>query len=255
MRKVRSPEHREGLVIGGLVAGYGEAVVLSGVSLTLAPGQALALLGRNGMGKTTLVNSVVGLTRRIAGTLRLDGIDLTPLRPEHRAQAGIGWVPQERNVFRSLTVEENMTAVARPGPWNVAKVHELFPRLAERRRNLGTQLSGGEQQMLAIGRALVLNPRVLLLDEPLEGLAPIIADEVLAAVRRIVRDEGLATIVVEQNARKILSMTDRAVVLERGRVVHEASSAELLVDAGALERYLGVSIGPRARDRADRAAR
>ncbi len=146
--------------------------MLSEISLTLAEGESLALLGRNGMGKTTLVNSIVGVTRYRGGTIRLDGRDITRLRPDQRAHAGIGWVPQERNIFKSLTVEENLTAVARPGAWTAGRVYELFPRLAERRRNLGNQLSGGEQQMLAVGRALVLNPRIMLLDEPLEGLAP-----------------------------------------------------------------------------------
>jgi branched-chain amino acid transport system ATP-binding protein len=234
------------LVIEGLTAGYGEAQVLAGVSLALADGQALALLGRNGMGKTTLLNSIIGVTRRFGGTLRLGGRDITRMRPEQRAGAGIGWVPQERNIFRSLSVEENLTAVARSGPWTPAKVYGLFPVLAERRRILGTQLSGGEQQMLAIGRALVLNPRLLLLDEPLEGLAPILAQELLAALRRVVREEGLAAIIVEQNARKILAMTDRAAILERGSVVHLAASPALRADRGTLERFLGVSARPGA---------
>jgi branched-chain amino acid transport system ATP-binding protein len=229
------------LAIEGLTAGYGEARVLAGVSLALAEGEALALLGRNGMGKTTLLNSIVGVTRLFAGRLRLGGRDITGLRPEQRAAAGIGWVPQERNIFRSLTVEENLTAVARPGAWTPARVYELFPRLRERRRNPGTLLSGGEQQMLAVGRALVLNPRLLLLDEPLEGLAPILVQELLAALRRIVREEGMAAIVVEQNARKILSMTDRAAILERGSVVHEAASPALRADRATLERLLGVA--------------
>src|SRR6202011_2627167 len=207
----------------GLFAGYGEAVVLSGVSLAIAEGSAMALLGRNGMGKTTLLNSIIGVTRRFGGTLRLDGRDITPLRPDRRAHAGIGWVPQERNIFRSLTVEENLTAVARPGAWTSARVYELFPRLAERRFNLGNQLSGGEQQMLAVGRALVLNPRLILLDEPLEGLAPIIVEELIAALNRIVREERLAAILVEQNAHKILGVTDRAAILERGMIVHEST--------------------------------
>src|SRR4030081_3626215 len=158
------PPMAELLAIPGLRAGYGEALVLPGLSLTLAEGQVLALLGRNGTGKTTLINSIVGITRRFGGTVRLGGLDLTVLRPDQRARAGIGWVPQERNIFRSLTVEENMTAVAQPGPWTVAKVYQMFPRLEERRNNFGNQLSGGEQQMLAIGRALTLNPKVLLLD-------------------------------------------------------------------------------------------
>ena len=157
------------LNVQGLTAGYGEAVVLTDVTFKFAEGQALALLGRNGMGKTTLVNSIIGVTRHIGGSIILDGRDITSLRPDQRAHAGIGWVPQERNIFRSLTVEENMTAVARPGPWTLEKVYGLFPRLTERRSNLGNQLSGGEQQMLAIARALILNPRIILLDEPLEG--------------------------------------------------------------------------------------
>ncbi len=231
------------LVIDKLTAGYGEAVVLNGVSLDLAEGQALALLGRNGMGKTTLINSIVGVTRYMGGKLSLDGRDISRLRPDQRAHAGIGWVPQERNIFKSLTVEENLTAVAQPGRWTVAKVFDLFPRLAERRGNLGNQLSGGEQQMLAVGRALILNPKLMLLDEPLEGLAPILVDELLAALRRIIRDEGMSAILVEQNAQKILGVTDRAAILERGSIVHEAASADLLADRAVLESYLGVAAG------------
>jgi len=234
------------LNLEGLRAGYGEAVVLGGISLTLNEGESLALLGRNGMGKTTLVNSIVGVTRYRGGTIRLDGRDITRLRPDQRAHAGIGWVPQERNIFKSLTVEENLTAVARPGAWTTARVYELFPRLAERRFNLGNQLSGGEQQMLAVGRALALNPRVMLLDEPLEGLAPIIVEELIAALTRIVRQEGLAAILVEQNAHKILGVTDRAVILERGAIVHQGDSAALRADRGVLETFLGVTdAGPR----------
>jgi branched-chain amino acid transport system ATP-binding protein len=243
MRELLSVEH--------LSAGYGEAVVLSGISLSLAEGQALALLGRNGMGKTTLINTIVGVTRRFSGMIALDGLDITRLRPDQRAHAGIGWVPQERNIFRSLTVHENLTAVAQPGRWSTSKVYALFPRLAERRQNLGNQLSGGEQQMLAVGRALVLNPRVMLLDEPLEGLAPILVEELLGALRRVIRDEGMSAILVEQNAKKILGVTDHAVILERGAVVHAADSAALLSDRAALETYLGVTdSGPRRFGRA-----
>src|SRR4249920_1320318 len=202
------------LNIERLTAGYGEAIVLKDVSFKIAKGQALALLGRNGMGKTTLVNSVIGVTRHISGSISLDGHDITGMRPDQRAHAGIGWVPQERNIFRSLTVEENMTAIERPGPWTLAKVYNLFPRLAERRRNLGNQLSGGEQQMLAVGRALIVNPRVILLDEPLEGLAPIIVQELLRAIARITREEGLAAIIVEQHPQAILAISDEAVVLD-----------------------------------------
>jgi branched-chain amino acid transport system ATP-binding protein len=229
------------LSIENLSAGYGAAVVLTGISLALPEGASLAVLGRNGVGKTTLLTSIVGLTRHVGGTLLLGGRDLTRLRPEQRAAAGIGWVPQERNIFRSLTVAENLTAVARPGPWDVSRVYALFPRLAERRRNMGNQLSGGEQQMLAIGRALMLNPRLLLLDEPTEGLAPVIVEELLAVLRRLVREEGLAALIVEQHARKVLGVTDQAIILERGSVVHAGPSAMLRADAALLERHLGVA--------------
>jgi branched-chain amino acid transport system ATP-binding protein len=233
------------LTIERLTAGYGEAVVLNEISLAVPEGQSLALLGRNGMGKTTLVNSIVGVTRYRGGTIRLGGRDITRMRPDQRAHAGVGWVPQERNIFKSLTVEENLTAVQRTGSWTPAKVYGLFPRLAERRSNLGNQLSGGEQQMLAVGRALVINPRIMLLDEPLEGLAPIIVEELLAGLNRIIREEGLSAILVEQNAQKILGVTDRAVILERGSIVHEAASSALKADRATLESYLGVTDGPR----------
>jgi len=235
------------LAIERLTAGYGEATVLTEITLTVDEGESVALLGRNGMGKTTLLNSIVGVTRRLGGSIRLGGKDISALRPDQRAHAGIGWVPQERNIFRSLTVNENLTAVACPGPWAPRKVYEMFPRLGERRNNLGNQLSGGEQQMLAVGRALVLNPRIVLLDEPLEGLAPIIVQELLAALRRIAREEGLTTIIVEQNARKILAMTDRAAILERGSLVYQGDSAALRADPTVLERFLGVTASPGSR--------
>lgn len=234
------------LRVENLRAGYGEAVVLPDLSLTLERGQSLALLGRNGMGKTTLVNTVIGVTRRVSGRILLDGKDITLLRPDQRALAGIGWVPQERNIFKSLTVVENLTAVATPGKWNVERVFQMFPRLKERAGNLGNQLSGGEQQMLAVGRALVLNPKLLLLDEPLEGLAPIIVDELLAALRRIIAEEKLSAILVEQNAQKILGVTDRAAILERGAIVHEAASSNLRKQPQVLESYLGVGKAKRA---------
>ena len=229
------------LKIDRLRAGYGEAVVLPNMSLSLAEGQVLALLGRNGTGKTTLINSIVGVTRRFGGSITLGGSDLTLMRPDQRARAGIGWVPQERNIFRSLTVEENMTAVAQAGPWTVEKVYEMFPRLKERRNNFGNQLSGGEQQMLAIGRALALNSKVLLLDEPTEGLAPIIVEELLKALGTITRSGGICSVIVEQNAQKILGLADRVVILERGAIAHDAESRALKADPSVLERYLGVA--------------
>jgi branched-chain amino acid transport system ATP-binding protein len=229
------------LSIENLRAGYGQAVVLPNMSLKLPEGQVLALLGRNGTGKTTLINSIVGVTRRFSGTIALAGRDITGLRADQRARAGIGWVPQERNIFRSLTVEENMTAVAQPGPWTVERVYQMFPRLKERRNNFGNQLSGGEQQMLAIGRALTLNPKVLLLDEPTEGLAPIIVEELLAAIGTISRAGGLCSIVVEQHAQKLLALADRVVILERGTIVHDAPSSALKADPSPLERHLGVA--------------
>ena len=229
------------LRIEGLSAGYGAANVLSNISVALANGRSLALLGRNGTGKTTLINSIVGLTTRHKGTIGLGATDLTPLSPHQRAHAGIGWVPQERNIFRSLSVEENISVLARPGAWTLARVYTMFPRLKERRANMGSQLSGGEQQMLAIGRALVLNPKLLLLDEPLEGLAPIIVDELLVALRALARDEGLSMIVVEQKAQKILTFTDDAIILDRGMIVHRSKSSDLIADSTALETHLGAA--------------
>src|SRR5437016_5375444 len=238
------------LAVDKLTAGYGEAVVLSDVSLSVQEGQSLALLGRNGMGKTTLVNSIVGVTRYRGGSITLAGRDITRLPPEQRAMLGVGWVPQERNVFKSLTVEENLTAIARPGKWTPQRVFELFPRLGERWQNLGNALSGGEQQMLAIGRALVLNPRIMLLDEPLEGLAPIIVEELLRVLHRIIREEGLSAILVEQNAQKVLGVTDRVIIIERGAIIHEGDSAALKADRALLESHIGV-----ARERNSAAAR
>ncbi|MDP1999281.1 MAG: ABC transporter ATP-binding protein [Rhodoferax sp.] len=236
------------LKIDGLSAGYGEAVVLHGVSLALNEGQTLALLGRNGTGKTTLINTLAGATRQHAGSITLGGKPLHTLPAHERAAAGIGWVPQERNIFKSLTVHENLTAVARPArkgrtasPWTPQRVYELFPRLAERKTNLGTQLSGGEQQMLALGRALVLNPTLLLLDEPCEGLAPIIVQELLRAIQRITRDEGLSAIIVEQHPQAILAISDTAAVLDRGTVVYSGTASSLQEQPELLGKLLGVA--------------
>jgi len=229
------------LEVQGLTCGYGDAVVLTDISFSLAMGRSLALLGRNGTGKTTLIDTLVGVTRRHAGRLSLAGREIQDLPVYARAASGIGWVPQERNIFKSLTVDENLSAVARPGPWNAQRVFELFPRLAERKKNLGTQLSGGEQQMLAFGRALMLNPRLLLLDEPLEGLAPIIIEDLLRAIRRVAREEGLSSIVVEQHPHMVLGVTDDCIVLDRGSIAYRADSATLLDDPAPLDRWLGVS--------------
>ena len=233
------------LVVENLRAGYGEAVVLQDVSLALDEGQTLALLGRNGTGKTTLINTLAGATRQHGGSIALGAgasrVILHKLPSHERAAAGIGWVPQERNIFKSLTVHENLTAVARPGKWNPDRVYTMFPRLAERKTNLGTQLSGGEQQMLAVGRALVLNPKLLLLDEPLEGLAPIIVEELLRAISRITREEGLSAIIVEQHPQAILAISHRAVVLDHGTVVHSGSAEALRDQPELLDRLLGVA--------------
>src|SRR3954467_2869269 len=224
------------LKVENLSAGYGEAVVLNGISFALDEGKTLALLGRNGTGKTTLINTVAGATRQHAGTITLGGVALHKLASHQRAAAGVGWVPQERNIFKSLTVHENLTAVARPGKWTPDGVYAMFPRLAERKTNLGTQLSGGEPQMLAVGRALVVNPRLLLLDEPLEGLAPIIVEELLRGIRRITRDEGLSAIIVEQHPQAILAISDHAIVLDRGTVVHSGTARELRADPALVDR-------------------
>jgi branched-chain amino acid transport system ATP-binding protein len=229
------------LRVAGLSAGYGEAIVVQGIDFALEAGRSLALLGRNGTGKTTLINTLIGVTRRHGGSIALAGRDVTALRPHQRAAAGIGWVPQERNIFKSLTVDENLTAVARPGAWTTARVYAMFPRLEERKANLGNQLSGGEQQMLAVARALVLNPKLLLLDEPLEGLAPIIVQELLRSIERLVVEEGMSAILVEQNPRLILPITHDAVVLDRGTIVHAGPSAALLDDRDLLDRWLAVA--------------
>ena len=229
------------LVLEKITAGYGDSVVLEDVSLSMDEGDSLALLGRNGVGKTTLLVTLMGLTRLHGGAIRWRGDSLARVATHRRAQAGLGWVPQERYMFPSLTVEEHLTVVARPGPWNLKRIYELFPRLEERRANMGNQLSGGEQQMLAIARALMTNPQLLLLDEPMEGLAPIIVQELVRVVRRLISEEGLAVIVVEQHARLALSMTRHAIVLDRGRIVHEGSSESLLDDRATLDRLVAVA--------------
>lgn len=232
---------RELLTLDKVSAGYGESMVLEQVSLAMKEGDSLALLGRNGVGKTSLLVTLMGLTRLHRGSIHWDGADLARVPTYKRSRIGLGWVPQERYMFRSLSVEEHLTVVARPGAWDVRRVYGVFPRLEERRRNMGNELSGGEQQMLAIARALMTNPRLLLLDEPMEGLAPIIVQELMKVVRGLVQDSGLSVIVVEQHARLALSLTERAIVLDRGRVVHESDSASLLADGNTLDRLVAVA--------------
>ncbi|MBI3715253.1 MAG: ABC transporter ATP-binding protein [Betaproteobacteria bacterium] len=224
-----------------VTAGYGDSVVLEDVQLSLLEGESLALLGRNGVGKTTLLLTLMGLTTLHRGALHYQGTNLATLPTYQRARAGLGWVPQERFMFPSLTVEEHLSAVARPGYWNIERVYGVFPRLKDRRANFGLQLSGGEQQMLAIARALMVNPRLLLLDEPMEGLAPIIVQELMLVVRELSGEGGMAVIIVEQHAKLALSLTERAIVLDRGRIVHAAASEELLRDPDSLQRLLAVA--------------
>ena len=224
-----------------VTAGYGDSIVLENVSFALDAGDSLALLGRNGVGKTTLLVTLMGLTRLRGGTIRWNGNDLGAMPTHRRAQAGLGWVPQERYMWSSLTVEEHLTAVARPGPWTLERIYRQFPRLAERRGNFGNQLSGGEQQMLAIARALMVNPRLLLLDEPMEGLAPIIVQELMHVIDDLVSGGDMAVIVVEQHARLALMLTHNVLALDRGRVVHRSDSASLLKDPELLHRLVAVA--------------
>ena len=223
-------------------AGYGDAVVLDDVSLEVPERGSLAVLGRNGVGKTTLVLTIMGYTRLMRGTILWRGRDITRLAPHLRARLGLGWVAQEREIFPSLSLEENLTVAARPGRWSLASVYGLFPRLAERRKAKGNQLSGGEQQMLAIGRSLMTNPALLMLDEPLEGLAPIIIEELAGAIRRMMSEQGTAAILVEQHTEIALSLTEEALVIERGRVAHRARSHDLPHDAETLERLVGLRV-------------
>jgi len=227
------------LELKGVRAGYGDAVVLEDLSLEVPPAGSLAVLGRNGVGKSTLLLTVMGYTRLHAGKILFNGTDISALPPHRRAQLGIGWVAQEREIFPSLTLEENLTVASRPGRWTLDAVYELFPRLKERKANMGNQLSGGEQQMLAIARALMTNPAVLLLDEPLEGLAPIIIEELAVSLRNL---DGMAMVLVEQHTEIALSLTQDAVVIERGRIVHRARSAELARDPAMAERVLGLNV-------------
>jgi branched-chain amino acid transport system ATP-binding protein len=223
-------------------AGYGEAVVLDDVSFQIAERGSLAVLGRNGVGKSTLLLTLMGFTYVGRGSILWRGTDITGLASHRRARAGIGWVAQEREIFANLTVEENLTVAAKPGRWELDAVYDLFPRIRERRAAKGNQLSGGEQQMLATARALMTNPALLLLDEPLEGLAPIIIEELVRGLKRMITEEGTAVILVEQHAEIALSLTEHAILLERGAIVHRARSADLLKDEATLDRYIGLRV-------------
>ena len=229
------------LRLEGVTAGYGESIVVEEASLAVNEGECVALLGRNGVGKTTLLSTIMGLTRFRRGAIRWRGADISRAASHVRARRGIGWVPQGRRLWPSLSVHENLTCVARPGAWTPEKAYALFPRLADRRRHGGAQLSGGEQQMLAIARALVTNPGLLLLDEPMEGLAPIVVSELAEVLRNLAREGSIAMLLVEQHADLALAWSSRAVVMERGRVVHEGPSADLAADRARLDRWLAVS--------------
>jgi len=231
----------EGLVLDGVEAGYGETVVLEGISLAVKPGGTLAVLGRNGVGKSTLLATIMGHTALHAGRISFAGRDISTLPPYRRARLGIGLVPQEREIFPSLTVEENLLVAAQPGAWSISRIYDLFPSLASRRSNRGNHLSGGEQQMLAIGRALIGNPALLLMDEPLEGLAPVIVDTLLAGLGRVRREDHLALLLVEQHARLALEFAEEAIVLDRGRVVFAGQSRELLDAPERVEELMGVT--------------
>ncbi len=223
-------------------AGYGEAIVLDDITFEMPERGSLAVLGRNGVGKSTLLLTLMGFTQLRRGSIVWRGTDITRMPPHRRAQVGIGWVAQEREIFANLSVEENLTVASRPGRWDLGAVFELFPRLKERLQSKGNQLSGGEQQMLATARALMTNPALLLLDEPLEGLAPIIVEELVRGLRKMITEEGTAVILVEQHAEIALSLTENALLLERGAIVHRARSADLLKDHATLDRYIGLRV-------------
>jgi len=228
------------LDVRNLTTGYGEAVVIEDLSIALDEHKGLAVLGRNGVGKSTLMLSLIGHARRFGGEIRWEGQDISALPAHLRSQRGIGWVPQEREIFPSLTVEENLLVAGQPGPYGLERIYDLFPRLKERRRNMGDKLSGGEQQMLAIGRTLMTNPKLLLLDEPFEGLAPVIVDELEETIDRLRREEGFATIIVEQRAEDALRLSDQAIVLDRGRIVLAGSAAELMDNLEEVQKWIAV---------------
>jgi branched-chain amino acid transport system ATP-binding protein len=228
------------LHLHGVSAGYGETVVLEDIEFNLASGECVSVIGRNGVGKTTLLSTVMGHTTLHAGEILLDGHKLNGVPCFRRALAGIGFVPQEREIFPSLSVRENLDIAARPGPWTHARVFELFPRLAERLSNMGNQLSGGEQQMLSIARALLTNPTILLMDEPTEGLAPVLVETLSAVLARLSADSELSIILVEQNSRVALNFSPRTVIIDKGRIVYDGESEPLRADPDRLAQLIGI---------------
>jgi branched-chain amino acid transport system ATP-binding protein len=230
------------LAVREVRAGYGDSVVLDNVSFELPENGSVAVLGRNGVGKSTLFLTIMGYTTFRNGSVTWRGQEISRMPPHERARLGIGWVAQEREIFPSLSVEENLTVAARPGRWTLDSIYKLLPRLKERKGNMGNQLSGGEQQMLAIARALMTNPALLLLDEPLEGLAPIIVEELSGLISRMIADGSTAIVLAEQHAEIALSLTKDAIVLERGTVVHRARSANMLKNAAALDQFIGLRV-------------
>ncbi|HVV81023.1 MAG TPA: ABC transporter ATP-binding protein [Pseudolabrys sp.] len=230
------------LTLEKIRAGYGDALVLHDVSLDVPENGSLAVLGRNGVGKSTLLLTIMGYTQLRGGRISWRGRDISRVAPHRRATGGIGWVAQEREIFPSLTVEENLTVASRPGAWTLDAIYKLFPRLSERSRNMGNQLSGGEQQMLAMARALMTNPSLMLLDEPFEGLAPVIVEELIVAIKAMLAGRKIAIILVEQHTEVALELTNDAIVLERGAVAHRAPSAELAKDLATLDRLVGLRV-------------
>ena len=221
-------------------AGYGETVVIEDIDLALAPGECVSVIGRNGVGKTTLLATVMGHTTLHSGNVTLNGQDISSMPSFRRALAGVGFVPQEREIFPSLSVRENLDVAARPGDWTPARVFELFPRLEERLDNMGNQLSGGEQQMLSIARALLTNPSVLLMDEPTEGLAPVLVDTLIAVLARLRAESALSIILVEQNSRVALTFSPRTVILDKGCIVYDGESGPLRADPERLAKLIGI---------------
>ncbi|HUN97506.1 MAG TPA: ABC transporter ATP-binding protein [Bradyrhizobium sp.] len=236
----RAVAENPAIELDAVFSGYGETVIIEDGRLVVRAGETLTIIGRNGVGKTTLLSTIMGHNALHSGRILLHGRDITRLPPYRRVKAGLGYVPQEREIFHSLTLRENLEVAARPGAWTVTEAFRLFPRLAERQLNRGNHLSGGEQQMLAIARALVGNPAVMLMDEPSEGLAPVIVEELVHAIRHLADAQGLTLVLVEQNTQLALDIAPRTVVMDRGRIIYDGASDTLKANRGELERLIGV---------------